>query len=185
MTIRRRLHALWPKTYGGLRMESDPPYEGATRLRAATPEDVPLVLSFITRKAEFDGAAGTVEATERALLRTLFCDPPLAYVLLAEAGGGAVGFASYYFTSSTFLARPGVWLDDLYVDPATRGRGVGRAMLAPLARLARERGCGRIEWTVAVANERALAFYRRNGATVRERSRLCRLDSAVRVAGPE
>ncbi len=153
--------------------------EAAVQLREAVREDIPLVLRFIEKKAGFDGAADAVEATEESLLRTIFGDPPLAHVLLAEIDGRAVGFASYFFSYSTFLARPGFWLDDLYVDADVRSRGVGRAILTRLAHLARRRGCGRIEWTAAVTNERGLAFYRRNGAAVRERTRLCRLDAAA------
>lgn len=158
-------------------MGGDSSHRTAIQVRDAVREDIPLILTFIGKKAEFDGAADAVEATEGALMRAIFADPPLAHVLLAEAGGRAVGFASYYFTFSTFLARPGVWLDDLFVDPEMRSKGVGRVMLEHLAVLARRRGCGRVEWTAAVADERALAFYRRSGASVRERSRLCRLDA--------
>jgi GNAT superfamily N-acetyltransferase len=160
-------------------MGGDDSDETAIRVREAVREDIPLILTFIGKKAEFDGAADAVEATEGALLRALFGDPPLAHVLLAEAGGSPVGFASYFFTYSTFLARPCIWLDELFVDPDMRGWGIGRVMLAHLAALAKRRGCGRVEWTAAVGNERALAFYRRNGASVRERSRLCRLDAAA------
>jgi GNAT superfamily N-acetyltransferase/mannose-6-phosphate isomerase-like protein (cupin superfamily) len=148
-------------------------------LRAATAADIPLLLEFLGKKAAFDGVPDALVATADQLGRALFADPPLAHVLFAELGGRAVGFASYFFTFSTFLARPGLWLDDLYVDADVRSRGIGRLLLASLARLARSKGCGRIEWTAAVANERGLAFYRRAGATVREPSRLCRLDAAA------
>lgn len=151
--------------------------EATWTLRPAVESDIPLILDFIARKAEFDGVPEMVEATAEKLRHTLFADPPLAYVLLAEIEGQAVGFASYYFTFSTFLARPGLWLDDLFVTPEVRGRGIGRALLARLADLARARGCGRIEWTAAVTNDRGLAFYRRNGASVREGTRLCRLNA--------
>jgi GNAT superfamily N-acetyltransferase len=148
-------------------------------LRPAVEKDTALVLRFIGKKAEFDGVSGSVMATEGKLHEALFGDPPLAHVVLAEIDGRAIGFASYFFTYSTPLARAGIWIDDLYVDADLRSQGVGRALLVHIARLAKARGCGRVEWTVAVANERGLAFYRGNGASVREHSRLCRLDAAA------
>ncbi len=148
-------------------------------LRPAVEGVTALVLRFIGNLAEFDGGSGSVRATEDQIHEALFGDPPLAHVVLAEIDERAVGFASYFFTYSTFLARPGIWLDDLYVDAELRGQGVGRALLAQIARLAKARGCERIEWTVAVANERRIAFYRRNGASLRESYRPCRLDAAA------
>jgi GNAT superfamily N-acetyltransferase len=149
----------------------------AVNLRAAVREDVPLILRFIRKLSVFDGAPDAVEATEERLEQTLFGNPPLAHVVLAELDGKAVGFASYFFTFSTFLARPGIWLDDLYVDADMRSKGIGRALLTHLARLARSKGCGRVEWIAAVSNHRGLVFYRRSGASVCERTRVCRLDS--------
>jgi GNAT superfamily N-acetyltransferase len=149
----------------------------AVNLRAAVREDVPLILRFIRKLSVFDGAPDAVEATEERLEQTLFGNPPLAHVVFAELDGKAVGFASYFFTFSTFLARPGIWLDDLYVDSDARSQGIGRALLVYLARLAKAKGCGRVEWTAAVSNERGLDFYRRNFASISERLRICRLDS--------
>jgi GNAT superfamily N-acetyltransferase len=145
-------------------------------VRPAVPDDVPLVLSFIRHKAAFDGVPDAVETTVEMLRSALFGEPPLAGVLLAEDAGEPVGFASYFFTFSTFVGRPGVWLDDLYVHPHARGRGAGTALMCRLAGIARDRGCGRIEWTVAASNERGLAFYHKHNATVSERARLARLD---------
>jgi GNAT superfamily N-acetyltransferase len=98
--------------------------------------------------------------------------------LIAEIDREPVGFASYFLTFSSFLARPGLWMDDLYVHPQARGSGAGTALLCRLARLAEERGCARVEWTVAAANERGIGFYRKHGATVQESVRLARLDRA-------
>jgi GNAT superfamily N-acetyltransferase len=146
-------------------------------IRQAVVDDVPLILDFIIKKAGFDGAPQAVRATPERLRQTLFADPPMAHILIAEIEGRPVGFASYFLTYSTFLARPGFWLDDLFVDDEMRGRGVGTALLADLARLAQSRGCERIEWTAAAANRRGLDFYRRHGAVVREATRLCRLEA--------
>jgi GNAT superfamily N-acetyltransferase len=147
--------------------------------REAVESDVPRILGLLAKLADFDGVPDAVEATAERLGRSLFGDPPMAHVVLAECSGRAVGLASYYFTFSTFLARPGVWLDDLYVEADVRSRGIGRALLAYVARVARSRDCGRVEWTAADWNERGLAFYRANGATIRESSRFCRLDAAA------
>lgn len=148
-------------------------------LRPAVGADISLILRFIGAKAEFDGAAGSVRMTAEKLEEALFAEPPLVHVVLAESEGRAIGFASYDFTYSTFLARPSIWLDDLFVAEDMRSRGVGRAMLVFLARLAREKGCGRIEWTAAASNERALSFYQRAGAAIRDRTFLCRLDATA------
>ena len=148
-------------------------------IRDACVDDLAVILEFVHKKAVFDGVPQAVQASAEKLRETLFADPPLAYVSLAEVGGRVVGFASYFFTFSTFLARPGIWLDGLYVDVDQRSQGVGRALMLFLARLARSKGCGRIEWTAASSNERGLEFYRRHGATIREGTRLCRLDLAA------
>jgi GNAT superfamily N-acetyltransferase len=145
-------------------------------IRDATVDDIPIILRFIGKKAEFDRYPQGVEATPEKLRQTLFADRPRAGVLFAEVEGTPVGFASYFSTYSTFLARPGLWLDDLFVDEEHRSRGVGEALVGRLAQMAVERDCGRIEWTAAAHNDRGLAFYRRLGATVRETARLCRLD---------
>ena len=155
-------------------------------IRDACVDDLSVILEFIHKKAVFDGVPQAVQASAEKLRETLFTDPPLAYVSLAEVGGRVVAFASYFFTFSTFLARPSIWLDDLYVDADQRSQGVGRALLLFLARLARSKGCGRIEWTAAASNERGLVFYRKHGASIREGTRLCRLDATAidRLAQP-
>lgn len=145
-------------------------------IREAKSEDASLVLEFIRRKAIFDKALSYVEATEDKLVSELFGPQPSAFVLFAEIGGHAVGFALYFPTFSSFLARPGIWLDDLYVDEEARGRGVGKALLTEIARIAHKRGYGRVEWTAADDNAKALIFYEHHGAKVRKTQRVLRLD---------
>ncbi len=133
-------------------------------LRSAVADDVPVILGFIRALADYERLASEVVATEEALRRTLFGDRPAAEVLLAQVGATPVGFALFFHTYSTFLARPGLYLEDLFVLPAWRGRGVGKALLARLAALARARGCGRLEWAVLDWNEPAIRFYEEVGA---------------------
>lgn len=149
------------------------------QVRVANVDDIELILSFISQKAKFDGCPSAVEATTDKLKQTLFCDPPLASVLFAEVEGSAVGFAVFFQTYSSFLAQPSIWLDDIFVQPQMRGRGVGTALLTYIAKIADERGCGRIEWTVATANARGIEFYQKQGAQILERVRLCRVDRAA------
>ena len=133
-------------------------------IRAAVEADAPLILHFIRRLAEYERLAHEVVATEDGLRRSLFGEKPAAEVVIAEWAGEPTGFALFFHNFSTFLGRPGVYLEDLYVEPAHRGRGIGRALLAYLARLAVERGCGRLEWAVLDWNEPAIRFYRSLGA---------------------
>jgi GNAT superfamily N-acetyltransferase len=133
-------------------------------IRPAREADVPLILRFIRELAEYERLLHEAVATEDRLRETLFGARPAAEVVIAEADGEPLGFALFFHNYSTFLAQPGIYLEDLYVRPEARGRGVGRALLAHLARLARERGCGRLEWWVLDWNESALRFYRALGA---------------------
>ena len=141
----------------------------------ATPDDVPVILAFIRGLAEYEKLAHACVATEEALRRTLFGDRPAAEVLIARLGKTPVGFALFFQSYSTFLAKPGIYLEDLFVLPEHRGRGVGKALLAHLGRLARERDCGRLEWSVLDWNAPAIAFYERLGATVMPDWRICRM----------
>lgn len=135
------------------------------RIRPATEADVPLILRFIRELAEYERLLHEVVATEERLRETLFGPRRAAEVVIAEdADGEALGFALFFHNYSTFLAQPGIYLEDLYVRPEARGRGTGRALLAHLARLAKERGCGRLEWWVLDWNESAIRFYRSLGA---------------------
>jgi GNAT superfamily N-acetyltransferase len=135
-------------------------------IRRATPADVPLILRFIRELADYEKLSHEVAATEDTLRATLFpaSGAPAAECVLASVDGEAAGFALYFFNYSTFLARPGLYLEDLFVSPARRGSGVGKALLLHLAKLANERGCGRMEWSVLDWNQPAIDFYRSLGA---------------------
>jgi GNAT superfamily N-acetyltransferase len=134
------------------------------RIEPATIRDVPLILRFIRELAEYEQLAHACVATEEHLRTQLFGPNPVAYTVIAYAGDEPAGFALYFFNFSTFLARPGLYLEDLYVKPALRKQGIGRALLAHLARVASERGCGRMEWSVLNWNEPAIRVYRGIGA---------------------
>jgi GNAT superfamily N-acetyltransferase len=133
-------------------------------IRPAIRGDVATILSFIRQLAAYERLEDAVEATEAALEATLFGPRPAAEVLIASLGGRDVGFALYYETYSTFLARRGLHLEDLFVVPDARGRGIGRALLTQLARVAESRECGRLEWAVLTWNAPAIEFYRSLGA---------------------
>jgi GNAT superfamily N-acetyltransferase len=134
------------------------------RIEVAREADVPLVLRFINELAVYERLTHEVVATEADLRAALFGPERVASALLAYAGKEAVGFAVFFFSFSTFLGRPGLYLEDLYVVPEWRGRGLGRQLLTYLARIAVDRGCGRMEWSVLDWNETALSFYRGIGA---------------------
>ena len=153
-------------------------------IRTATREDVPLILELIHELADYEKLAHEVVATEASLVATLFGPKPAAEIMIAELDGAPVGFALYFHNYSTFLGRPGIYLEDLFVRPDARGRGVGRALLARLARIAVERGCGRLEWAVLDWNESAIGFYRKLGATAMDDWTVYRLtgDALVTVA---
>jgi len=136
----------------------------ALRIVSAVAADLPLIHRFIRELADYERLLDAVTATEEKLRRTLFGPRPAAEVVLAYDGDEPVGFALFFPNYSTFLAQPGIYLEDLYVRPEARGRGVGRALLVYLARLAVERGCGRLEWAVLDWNESAIRFYKGIGA---------------------
>ena len=148
-------------------------------IRAATAADLPLILQFIRELAEYERLADEVTADEAALRGTLFGERPAAGCLLAFADDTPAGFAVYFTNYSTFLARPGLYLEDLFVRPAWRGQGMGKALLLHLARLAHANGCGRMEWTVLDWNEPAIAFYESLGAKRLTDWTICRLDRAA------
>ena len=136
----------------------------AIRIRHASTEDTPVILSFIRELAEYEGLLHEVVATEEQLSATLFGEKPDAEVVIAYDADRPAGFALFFHNYSTFLARRGLYLEDLYVKPEARGKGVGKELLLHLARLALERGCGRMEWWVLDASESAIQFYKNLGA---------------------
>jgi len=127
-------------------------------------EDVPIVLRLIRDLATYERAPDEVTATEEQLVDVLFGEKPVAEVLLGFEAESPVGFAVYFYNFSTWLGRPGLYLEDLFVKPEKRGKGYGRALLVELANIARDRGCGRMEWAVLNWNEPAIRFYRALGA---------------------
>jgi len=136
----------------------------ATTIRPARPEDVPTIVSLIRALAEYEKLAGECRADEAALEGHLFGDRPCAEVVIAEWDGAPAGFALFFHNYSTFLTKPGIYLEDLFVRPELRGYGIGKALLQELARLAVERGCGRLEWAVLDWNAPAIGFYEKLGA---------------------
>ena len=133
-------------------------------IRAAVEEDAPLILRLVKELAEYEELSHEVVATEDSLRRSLFGERRFAEALIGEVEGEPAGFALFFHNFSTFLGRPGIYLEDLYVRPEFRGSGLGRALLVYLARLALERGCGRLEWSVLDWNEPAIGFYKSVGA---------------------
>jgi GNAT superfamily N-acetyltransferase len=140
----------------------------AFHIRAATPADVPRVMALIRALAEYEKLSHMVVADEATLHEHLFGARPYVEVVMACEGTGsgevAVGFALFFHNYSTFLGRPGLYLEDLFIEPAYRGRGYGKALMIHLARLAVERGCGRFEWSVLDWNQPSIDFYRTLGA---------------------
>jgi GNAT superfamily N-acetyltransferase len=135
-------------------------------IRAATRDDIPTILACIRALADYERLAHEVVASEEQLARTLFPadSAPVAHCVLAFADGAPAGFALYFFNYSTFLARPGLYLEDLFVKPEYRAQGIGKALLLHLAKIANARGCGRMEWSVLDWNQPAIDFYRSLGA---------------------
>lgn len=133
-------------------------------IRPANVADVPVIAELIRALARFERLEHEVVMTEELLEQSVFGPRPYAEVVLAEDGGRPVGFALYFHNFSTFLGRPGIYLEDLFVVPEHRGHGIGRDLLVHLARLAVERGCGRLEWAVLDWNQEAIRFYERLGA---------------------
>jgi len=134
------------------------------QIRTAGERDVPLILSFVRDLADYEKLSHLVTATEAGLRESLFGAHPGAEVVIAFEGDEAVGFAVYFHNFSTFLGVKGLWLEDLFVRPAHRGRGHGKALLLHVARIAAERGCGRFEWAVLDWNEPSIRFYKSLGA---------------------
>jgi GNAT superfamily N-acetyltransferase len=154
------------------------------QIRPAHVEDVPTILELIRDLAAYERAPDEVTATEEQLVDVLFGERPAAEVLLAFEGQSAIGFAVYFYNFSTWLGRPGLYLEDLFVKPDRRGKGYGRALLIELAKIAREHECGRMEWAVLDWNEPAIKFYRSLGAKAMDEWTVFRLtrDGIARLA---
>ena len=133
-------------------------------IRPASRADVPLILELIRALAEYEKLADRCVANEQRLDATLFGDKAYAETLIAEWKGAPAGFALYFHNYSTFLAQPGIYLEDLFVKPELRGHGIGKALLIKLAQIAEERDCGRLEWSVLNWNEPSIGFYKKLGA---------------------
>jgi GNAT superfamily N-acetyltransferase len=151
------MHALWTMTTNVKQPKN-------FQIRSARVEDVPIILELIRDLATYERASDEVSATEEQLIEVLFGDKPAAEVLLVFEKKSPVGFAVYFYNFSTWLGRPGLYLEDLFVKPEKRGKGYGRALLIELAKIARGRGCGRMEWAVLDWNEPAINFYHTLGA---------------------
>ena len=150
---------------------SERPFE----IRDANPADIPIILQLIRDLATYERAPNDVVATEGDLREVLFGAEPAAKVVIAFENAAPVGFAVYFFNFSTWLGRPGLYLEDLFVRPEMRGRGYGRALLAHLAKIARDHKCGRLEWAVLTWNDPAIQFYKKLGAVPLDEWRVFRL----------
>jgi GNAT superfamily N-acetyltransferase len=148
-------------------------------LRTAERRDVDAIVVLIRGLAEFEKLTHLLEVTPDKLAVHLFGPKPVVEAVVAERGGRVVAFALFFTNFSTFLAKPGLYLEDLFVEPAERGGGIGQALLEHLARLAASRGYGRFEWSVLDWNEGAIRFYQRMGATVMPDWRICRIAGAA------
>jgi GNAT superfamily N-acetyltransferase len=148
----------------------------STVIRRATAADAKQIMAFIRSLAEFERAPDAVTATEDGLLRDGFGPNPYFYCLIAEHGGRPAGFAFYFFNYSTWIGRPGIYLEDLFVDPEFRGLGIGKALLQQVAAIAIEKGCRRMQWEVLDWNTPAIDFYRAMGAEFLDQWRNVRLD---------
>ena len=157
---------------------STSPADAPFAIRAAARDDIAEIVRLIHGLAEFEKLTHLVRVTPESLAPHLFGERPVAEALVAERAGRVVAFALFFTNFSTFLALPGLYLEDLFVEPEERGRGIGQALLTRLAELAAERGCGRFEWSVLDWNVNAIRFYERMGATVMPDWRICR------IAGP-
>jgi len=157
------------------------------KIRSARVTDVPIILQLIRDLASYERAPNDVTANEEQLVDVLFGKKPAAEVLLAFENETPIGFAVFFHNFSTWLGRPGLYLEDLFVKPEKRGKGYGHALLVDLAKIARDRGCGRMEWAVLNWNDPAIQFYRKLGAKPMEEWTVFRLtrDGIVELAKSE
>jgi GNAT superfamily N-acetyltransferase len=149
------------------------------RIEPATEDDVPLILNLVKKLAAYERLSHEVVATEEDFRKALFGTDRVAEALLAFLGTEPVGFALYFSTFSTFVGPPGIYLEDIFVEPEHRGQGIGAALLTRIARIACDRNCGRLEWSVLTWNEPAIGFYERLGAQRMEDWRVFRLAGAA------
>jgi hypothetical protein len=156
-------------------MAAMPAPSPAFSIRAAEPRDLDAIVRLIAGLAEFERLTHLLEVTPEKLRPHLFGERPVAEALVVDQGGAQVAFALFFTNFSTFLARPGLYLEDLFVLPEHRGAGIGEALLRRLGQIAAERGCGRFEWSVLDWNEGAIRFYERMGATLMPDWRICRV----------
>lgn len=154
----------------------------AVAIRAAVPGDEAAIFGLVRRLAEYERLAHEVVADEAGLGAALFAPSPRVYCDLAESGGAVVGFALWFYNFSTFVGRHGIYLEDLFVEPEHRGRGVGKMLLGHLARRCVEEGLGRLEWSVLDWNAPAIAFYRGQGARLLDEWRTCRVTGPALAA---
>ncbi|GET38712.1 GNAT family N-acetyltransferase [Microseira wollei] len=147
-------------------------------VRPATPTEVPVLFDLIVALAEYEKLSHAVSGSPASLEEHLFGKRAYAEAILAQFDGQAVGFALFFHNYSTFLTKPGIYLEDIFVLPEYRGQGIGKALLTYVAKLAVERGCGRLEWSVLDWNSPAIAFYQRMGASILEEWRICRVSGA-------
>jgi GNAT superfamily N-acetyltransferase len=151
-------------------------------IRPATIDDLDLVIGFVRALADYERLADAVVLDRTLFGCHLFGDKPMAEVLIGEIGGVARGFALFFHNFSTFEGKPGIYLEDLFVEPEARGSGLGKALLARLAQLAIERGCARLEWSVLDWNEPSINFYKALGATPMDEWTVFRMDGEALVA---
>lgn len=146
------------------------------RIVNARESDLPVILSFIKKLAEYERLLDKVSADEEILRKNLFCDPVYAKVLIAYYNDEPAGIAIYFYNFSTFIGKPGLYLEDLFVNPELRGKGIGKALFLRLAEIAREEDCGRFEWSVLNWNQSAIDFYKSMGAVAMDEWTVFRLD---------
>lgn len=147
-------------------------------IRSAKETDLEDLLRLLKAKAEFDGCLELLRATSDSLREAMFSEKPAAHALVAVEDRVIVGMATYFTIFSTFIVKPGLWLDDLYVYEQYRGRGIGKALMEHLCRIAEDKACGRVDWLVSSHNDRGQKFYESIGATISEKARLVRLTDA-------
>lgn len=155
------------------------PERSSVQIRFIQDNELPELLALLRAKAEFDGNVRSFVATIDSLRAALFSERPMAKAIVAVENGSVVGMATFYATFSSFIAKPCIWLDDLYVYETHRSKGVGRALVKYLSVLAQEQGCGRIDWVVATLNNQGKKFYSSLGASIFDSVQLARLDEAA------